>query len=99
MVSDAVVTQTLYTHTCRRCASTYTSPRRAAGLCLDCRNWMKETQLTHCHRTECCRPENPTRFDRVKDTRYGKEYHCPKCGSWINFTLLAEVFSVGRKVD
>lgn len=97
MNGDAVIIQTLYAQTCKRCHKTYESKFRARGVCSDCKEWFKATRLTHCHRAECCDPSNPTRFDRVKNTRYGPEYHCPKFKSWINFGLLAEVFSITKE--
>jgi len=51
---------------------------------------MKETKFTHCHRAECCDPAHPTKFDQIEETKLGTEYHCPKCGCWINFDLLEE---------
>jgi hypothetical protein len=95
-MSDAVISQTLYPCLCRRCRSEFRSKYRGVKICPDCQRWLKETKFTHCHNRLCDDPENPAKFDRVKDTKYGKEYHCPKCNSWINFGLLADVFSVKK---
>jgi len=97
-MNDAVILpQTLVTHLCTRCRYPYESAQRKPGLCPYCKDWMKKTKLTHCHRKACDDPDMPTAFDEVRNTRYGKEYHCPKCKSWISFDLLAEVFSIERK--
>ena len=88
---DTITKVTHYDHTCNRCHRPFASTFRGTkGLCPDCKKWYKETRLTHCSKCE-------TEFDEVRDTKYGKEYHCSKCNSWINFSLLAEVFSVGGK--
>lgn len=88
---DTITQVTQYDHTCNRCHKPFVSTLRGTkGLCPDCKKWYKETRLTHC--SKCGTP-----FDEVRDTKYGKEYHCPTCNSWINFGLLADVFSVEVK--
>jgi predicted Zn-ribbon and HTH transcriptional regulator len=97
-MNDAVIlSEPVQKHLCTRCRYTYESATKRPGLCPYCKDWLQKTRLTHCHRKACDDPENPTKFDKVKETKYGFEYHCPKCKSWINFGLLAEVFSVERK--
>ena len=92
---DTITKVTQYPHTCKRCGGEYVSTFRnykgevPHGLCPKCKEWLKKTKYTHCHKTGC-----GTKFDIVKDTKYGPEYHCPKCDSWINFGLLADVFSL-----
>lgn len=91
---DTAIKVTQYPHACTRCGGAYVSTFRGLkGLCPKCKEWLKKTKYTHCHKTGC-----DTKFDIVTDKHgYGLEYHCPKCDSWINFGLLAEVFSLRRE--
>jgi hypothetical protein len=84
-------------HVCKRCRNLYASTSRSPGVCPACRDWLKETKHTHCHNKACDDPDDPVPFDAVKNTKYGKEYHCPKCNSWINFELLVDYFSIPAK--
>lgn len=91
---DTTVTKTLSPHTCTRCGNSYMSPFKGSkGICPDCKAWLKATRLTHCHSNKHD-VRHPVKFDKSRDTKYGREYHCPVCDSWINFGLLADVFSV-----